>query len=198
MQSSRRRSGKVCFRCNQEGHFPRDCSRGDYYRHRFQYFCDIADAAPHFPTYENRKADDSDHEVLAYFADANKKPLRIDEQHDEADETLDVWIADMLSRLDKSDLSSPALPLSSTIDYTLYGSIPLSIPDLKDNVDTLTLFSTASADQHLPLDTGAPRSICSDEWLQKANWTPLKMFKLPTSKLPFRFPGHSVSALYGV
>lgn len=73
----------------------------------------------------------------------------------------------MFAVLDKTDLSGPAIPPSSTMSQTSYGFIPFLIIELENVVDTLTIFSDASADQHLLLDTKATRYICNNEWLKK-------------------------------
>lgn len=198
LQRSRSRPGKVYFGCKQEGLFLRDFPQRDRYKRRFQYFCDIGVAAAYFLAHEDQEIDDSAHEVLTYFADAEEQLFHVGEQHEEADDALDVLIADMFTVIDKVGLSLSAPPFSNNIDQNSYGFIPLSIPELKYILDTLTLFSSASADQHLLLDTGAPRSIGSKEWLQKAHWIPLKKIELPNNTPPFRFAGHLVCALYGV
>lgn len=65
-------------------------------------------------------------------------------------------------------------------------------------MEILTQHSNPSASQHLLLDTGAPGSICSKDWLQKCSWKPLKKLSLSPHTSSFRFIGHSVCALYGV
>lgn len=61
----------------------------------------------------------------------------------------------------------------------------------------MTTFSIASADRHDFLDTRASPSICSNEWLEKANWAPLKKIELATNMPPLRLSRHAVCALYG-
>ena len=74
----------------------------------------------------------------------------------------------------------------------------MSLPGLKKILETLTLYSSTSPGQNLLLDTGAPRSICSEDWLTTANWAPLQNVDLPPNTPPFRFAGHPVKALYGI
>lgn len=47
------------------------------------------------------------------------------------------------------------------------------------------------------LDTGAPRSICTETWLEELNWIPNKKIALPEDIPPFKFAEHPVKALYG-
>lgn len=104
----------------------------------------------------------------------------------------------MFAVLDNTDLPSLALLSSNTMNETSYMFALISIPKLRNTLVTLKIFSNASTNLHLPLDTEAPRSICSAEWLQKANWKPLKRKVLSTNTQPFRFAGHPVCALYDV
>lgn len=76
--------------------------------------------------------------------------------------------------------------------------VPFSFLDLKEIKEALTFLSSIAADEHLLLHTGAPRPICSKDWLHKANWHPLEKVQTPESILLFRFAGHPVRALYRV
>lgn len=160
LQHSRHWPEKVCLGYKLERKFFRDRAKRVCYKHRFQYFCDIAEAAVYFLAQDNKEVDQSGREVLTYFADAEEELFHFNVAHDEADEVLEAWITDMFAVLDKTDLSSPTIPSSSTMDQTSYRFTSFSILKLKNVFDTLTLFSDASAGQHLLLDTGAPRFIC--------------------------------------
>lgn len=84
------------------------------------------------------------------------------------------------------------------MDQNSNGLITLSILELKHILDTLTLFSSSSADQLLLLDTKALQLIYSTGWMEKASWVPLKMIEIPTRTLPFRFARHVVCTLFGL
>lgn len=47
------------------------------------------------------------------------------------------------------------------------------------------------------LDTGAPESIWSEDWLQRSNWHPITHIPLPPSTRPYRFARQHVKPLYG-
>ena len=42
------------------------------------------------------------------------------------------------------------------------------------------------------IDTGAPKSICSEQWINELKWTPILTKPLPVTTKPFRFAGHPV------
>lgn len=75
---------------------------------------------------------------------------------------------------------------------------PISCPQLKDIMDALTLYFNTSADQFFLLDTGAPRSIWSEDWLIKASWELIQSVSPSKNTPSFRFNGHLVLALYAV
>lgn len=102
VQNARPLPRKICYVRNQEGHFLRDRPNRDKYRRRFQYFCNIADAAVFFLFNEEVEVDDNGHQMFAYFGDAEHDLLQGDVEVDEADHALDAWIAEMLSVLDNS------------------------------------------------------------------------------------------------
>lgn len=197
LQQSRHCPGEVVFGCKHEGHCLPECSQRNRYRRWVQWFWDITGAAAYFLAHDNPEVDYSSQEVLVHFADAEEKLFYVNVQHDEADYALGAWIADMFAVFDNASSPSPASPLSNIVDQKSYGFIPLSIPKLKGILDMTALFSNPSADQHVLLDTGAPRSICSKGRLQKANWRPLKRIELRTNTPPFSFAGHAVYVLCG-
>lgn len=94
-------------------------------------------------------------------------------------------------------------PMPNTTSYThvesnLNGFIPIFLSKLQGNFTEMMVFSTNAPDQHLLLDTVAPSSICSEHWLHRAQWNPLKKFQLSPNTPPFRFAGRPICALYGV
>lgn len=103
----------------------------------------------------------------------------------------------MFAVLDKTYLSSQAVSSPSSISKASNAFTPFLILSLKKNLDSLTLFSDASADQLL-LDKAASQPIGSDKWLKKVNWKPLEEVELPTNIPSFIFASHFVVALSGV
>lgn len=102
LQNAHPRPRKVCYGCKQEVHFIRDCPNSDRYRRRFQYFCDVADAAAFFLSSEETEVEDNGQQILAFFAVAEDDLLQADVEVDEADDALDAWIAGIFSVLDNS------------------------------------------------------------------------------------------------
>lgn len=75
---------------------------------------------------------------------------------------------------------------------------PLSRTLFKEIMETLTLYSSNSAEQHLLLDTGAAKYICSKHWLTQAAWVPLQMINIPAHNILLRLAGHAVCTRYGL
>lgn len=107
----RSRPGRDCSGLKQEGHFLSVCTYCDRFKRRFQYFSNISDVAAYFLADGDRELDDFTHKFLAYFAYARAQIFHAHDQHEEAEEALDVWIADMFAVLDKSGLWSSEAPL---------------------------------------------------------------------------------------
>lgn len=146
---------------------------------------------------------DAGHEVLTYFAKAAEQILHTDDTIYEADEDLDTWIAQLLDVRNEfpGNGNTALVQASHSLQCTQEKSsdlIPMYLPALKDITESLTLYSTTSPETHILLETCAPRSICSEEWLTKSRRIPLKKIDLPSNMSPFRFAGHPIYALYGV
>ena len=56
--------------------------------------------------------------------------------------------------------------------------------------------SVKSINEQVLLDTGAPRKLCSEEWLHKSNWHPIKNISLSPGTRTLIFAGHPVHPLY--
>lgn len=57
-------------------------------------------------------------------------------------------------------------------------------------------YDTFAVYNHLLLDTRVPKSVCSEDWLQRLNWYPANKIPLPESTGPIRFAGQNVKHLY--
>lgn len=77
-----------------------------------------------------------------------------------------------------------------------FAFVPLSLP--KNIIETVTIFSSVSADHHVIVDTRAPRPIWSEDLLTEVNWHPFKKLPLTAKAPPFHFAVHTVCALYSV
>lgn len=200
LQQSRFRHKMVCYGCRQPGHFLRDCPYRDRHLARFQHYVNLGDSAAYIMDHTANDVDDEGYEVLEYFHAAYNQMIDTANDRDDDDEAMDAWMADLFAVLDNIEASTGSAPHSvgPSMSDNSYGFVPMSLPELKGIMETLTLYSSTSADQHILLDTGAPRSICSVDWLEKANWAPLQTVALPANTPPFRFAGHPIRAMYGV
>lgn len=146
------------------------------------------------------EVDNEVHEVLEYFHASDGQMADMANDCDYNDTAIDAWMANLFAVLDNIETTTSSAPHSTTpsmIDNS-YGFVPMSLPKLKGIIETLMIYSSTSTDQHIMLNTGAPRSIGNADWLEKANWAPPQMVELPANMPPFRFAGHLVRAMYGV
>lgn len=188
LTNRRRRRRIICFGCKKEGYILRNCPNHEQHVRRFQYFCHLGDAAEYILNNSADEVDDPGHEVLTYFADAEAEVLHLDDNHDvEDEENLDTWLYELFEVIDSS-----TTPSGHTMGQNSFEFVPFSIPELQDILYTMKLFSNVSGGQHILLDNGAPRSMCSEEWLARANWVPAKEAGTYTEQptIPFcRTPG---------
>lgn len=198
------RPKQVCWRYREPGHYLPKCPQLEHHMRRMQHFVDLGTAAEYMLEHE---LDDDCHEVLTYFADAGDQFL-VDEGPltEESEVAMESWIAEMFAILDNMESRStlpptPSIQIGPSTSFhtnTSLGFVPISTIQLRNIMATLTLFSSTWPNEHLFLDTGAPRSICSEKWLRNSQWIPLEKVELSARTPPFRFASHPVCALYGV
>lgn len=111
---------------------------------------------------------------------------------DPNDHEFDTWITELLDAFDH--LINDAERKSPTRSVTHY--LQHSIPGLSDMMSDITCYSSTLVSENMLLDIGATRTICSENWLRKANWIPLKKIALGPGTKPFSFAGHPVQPLY--
>ena len=104
------------------------------------------------------------------------------QQEDKPD--LDAWICDLLHIYDNHQPASDAYIVN------------LPILDLTKAMHELNTYAAFAVYNHLLLDTGAPKTICCEDWLKQTGWTPISTIPLPNSIRPFRFAGQQVKPLY--
>lgn len=141
--------------------------------------------------------DEFGHKVLTYFADAEGSPIGDSSSMDATKESLNYWIRELfIVIVDLGTTSSQPTHFSSVFrDENSYGFVSLSLSQLRDIVNTLTLSSKASEGQRLHLTIGVPLSICQESWLSKNSWRMLKKGDVPPNSLPASFADHPVLAL---
>jgi len=177
-----------CFGCKMEGHILRNCPEKHKYTSCLQKFRDIGTAAVMLLEAEAEEPTEEMAEVATYLAD-------VEDNIFEAEDTseFDAWICDLLEILDAEQEPSTPTHLTGYKDTYI---IKESIEQLHSAMNEMMNHSVIGVFQHLLLDTGAPKSICSEPWLQSANWKPIKILSLPQNVKPFRFAGTSVPALH--
>lgn len=74
--------------------------------------------------------DDSSHELLTYFADAEQQMLKVVRNFDEIVASVDSWHTDMFAIFDQSfDMVSHLLSMANR-ENNLYAFVPMTIPEL--------------------------------------------------------------------
>lgn len=74
--------------------------------------------------------------------------------------------------------------------------VDMNIPALSKAIDDLATYATFSMYNNLLLDNDESKSVCSEDWLHKANWNPITKITLPDTTRPLRFSGQKVKTLY--
>lgn len=91
--------------------------------------------------------------------------LNHDRNFDENDANLHSWLADMFTIFDQSSDMVPN-PLSmGKFEDNLYAFVPMYIPELHTIHESMTMHATTSPETNIFLDAGAPREVCSLDWL---------------------------------
>lgn len=98
----------------------------------------------------------------------------------------DAWICDLLDVYD-----------SESSQDTSCSHIKYSLSDVKLALYEIVCHAMTNVSRRFLLDTGAPKSICSNTGLTNANWNPIKMITLPDHIKPFRLAVHPVQASHG-
>lgn len=74
--------------------------------------------------------------------------------------------------------------------------VDMNMTDFTQATYGLSTYAKFAVYNRLLLDTGAPKSICSEEWLHHASWSPVTKIPFPSSNRPLRFAGKQVKPLY--
>lgn len=122
---------------------------------------------------ENDRMEKPD-KVSTFSSDFLEEPF-----NEEDTSELDAWICELLKIYDEN---------SCTQDMNL-NTFTKAMDDLSTN-------ATFAVYNYLLLDAGGPKSICSEYWLQRANWHPITMIPLPAPTCIFRSGGKPVKQLY--
>lgn len=134
---------------------------------------------------------------LACFLPAGDQLLQSDAEVHEAEENLVAWIAELSAILNSSmviNLAKKSMILAVSEEFmntepAVVAPFPLLI--LKKVMEPMMLFSGVFADQRHLLDSSAPKLICTEDYLDKVTWNPLKIFNLLSYTLPFHFDGQA-------
>ena len=165
-----------CYLCRSEGHISTNCPEKEKYTRRLEHIRNVGIAAGEIIAKVNIDFDEDVEEIAAYLEETGT----LEEDHEEYPE-FQAWICEVL------DLTE-----ASTESYF----IKESIIDLNQACRELNTYSVFAVLEHLLLDTGAPKTICSIDWLHQANWKSVQDITLPNDIRPFRFAGQPVRPLH--
>lgn len=155
------RKRRACFGCGEEGLYLRDCPNKSKHLSRFQHFVDLGTAAAYFLEHDCRDLEDDDMEMLSFFT-TSEEDLTSDDYNQDDDEIY-AWIVELLDACDVSLTPYGNLANGSTHSRTDY--LQQSIPELSYMMSDLICYSSTSVNENVLMDTGVPRTICSEEWL---------------------------------
>lgn len=124
--------------------------------------------------------------------------LNDDSNFDEYDANPDFWLADMFSIINQSSSMAPNPFFMANLENILYSFVPMSIQELHKIRESMTMHAATAPETHIPLETGAPESICSVIWLIRTSWAPLKRIQVPSNTTSLRFAVFPIYALHGV
>lgn len=169
----------------------RDCPNKSRHSARFQHFVDLGTAAAFFLDNENGDLEDDDLGIMSLFTTSEKQLASANEIPE--DDAFFTWVCDLLDDFDDSS--------SHFVDERDLFRSPIhcmqhSIPELADMMSDFICYSSGLVNEHVLLNTGAPRFPCSKNWLRKSNWSPLKEIALGPGTVPFSFSEHLVQPLY--
>ena len=192
-----------CYGCKQLGHILRNCTQHDRYMQKYTNFVNLGKAAEMLVnSVTNDECNEDWDEVSDYVDNAEATILEDDAQlYPEFDE----WVNSLLETLDNThpnfeDKSNNQAFLSSyhaqvDKDHQDAFYLKYSIQDLSQIQQSIghTVSSMEKIKSYMLIDTGAPKSICSESWLLQAKWKPVRTIQLSQDIKPFRFAGHPVT-----
>ena len=147
---------------------------------------------------EDQKLD----EVSSYI---DEDEMCIIDEHEEYPE-LSEWVNLLLQNLDdKEPKNVPELYISQTHHNSFHHAeltdattdafyLKFKVEDLKKIYEAFThaVSTMQKISSFMLIDTGAPKSICSETWLSELKWIPIQTRQLPPTIKPFRFAGNPV------
>lgn len=68
--------------------------------------------------------------------------------------------------------------------------------ELRDSLTELFTFNVCNVDYYFLIYNGAPKSVCSSEWLARSGWTPTRFVPISDHISPLRFAGHTIRAVH--
>ena len=215
-RSSYPRSLRVrrCYGCNQVGHIIRNCPRKEQYMNTLTHYVNVGQAAQMVISSIESDSITVDTGELVGFLEESEA---LDKEEDEEYKEFKAWICSLLNHLDGAEANhqynsvlNSSNGTSNTIGQNDYHHtavtepfqdsffLNMSIPELQSLSEeiTETVCHMQQISKFMLIDTGAPKSICSEEWMINANWKPIQKHKIPNGTKPFRFAGHAVYPKY--
>lgn len=168
-----RRRRKVCYGCRKKGHFLRNCPEKRLHERRLTHLVEVGTAST-FLLEQDAVEHTEDHEKVLHFLDESNGTFT-PEKDDSPD--FDAWIVAMLDMYDSltcTDQGKPSTPSG-------YHHINFSVPQLHSMLQELVLHASVPSSKLLVIDTGAPNTICSIDWLQQAQCNPSRRLIFQTT-----------------
>lgn len=92
----------------------------------------------------------------------------LDESEDEEDTSeFDAWVCHLLDLYDDNDRSQDAY------------MVDMKLTDISKAMNDVSTYATFTVYNHHLIDTDDPKSICSEDWAQRAKWYPFTKIPLP-------------------
>ena len=201
-----------CYGCNNFGHMIRNCPQKQKYLDKLTHLVHVGEAAKLISESVDSNDNTSETQELVGFLEEAEEIAR--NQDDEFPD-FHAWICELLEHVDELETSdqnrtmihngyyvASHLPDSHHVDIRSTHEdsffLNISIPELQQLCQEIThvVAHMSQISRFMLIDTGAPKSICSEDWLTKANWKPIEIRKLPPGTKPFRFAGHPVQPKY--
>ncbi|MEM1282625.1 MAG: hypothetical protein AAGG81_03645 [Chlamydiota bacterium] len=167
-----------CYLCHSEGHLSPDCPEKEKYRNRLTHLSNVGIAAQSIIDKLDINFSEDTDEIADYLVETGL----IDEDDLEYPD-FDDWICEILDIADESS------------QHQQPHYFKFSITELSQAMYELNTFAVFAVFQHLLLDTGAPKTLCAIDWLERANWKSVLDVALPPNFRPFRFAGNPIKAL---
>ena len=192
----------------------RNCPQKRKYVDKLANFVNLGEASKMVVNSLESEASSTDMEELCHFIEESEAAIMEDSQDYPE---FNNWLCLFLNQLDEIDENENFHIVSEPMQYDACNASDIIAKNetsnqenrdafyLKMSISQLANIKSEITDsvchmeqisKFMLIDTGAPKSICSEDWLEQANWTPVQVIQVPTNTKPFRFAGQPVHPKY--